>query len=306
MKNKKRALEFVTRYAFISFGCIVYSLGVILFLEANGLAAGGATGIALIISSVLEKNAITGFWVQAGMIGIWINIPLFIVGAFAFGKKFLFNTAYCTVLSYLLMMLWEFIFKDTLNLLPLTDNPLVAAVFGGALFGGGAGIIFRMGGSTGGTDIPVKILRKKFRHIKTGLIAMVSDVVIVSSSYFVNYDIEIVFYTLISVVVFTPVFDLVLYGGNSAKMVYVISANDKAQSICDRVLKELNTGATFIDAQGAYSGEDKRILLCVVKPFLFPKLRDVVNQEDKKAFIIVSSAKEIYGEGYQDPNGDVI
>lgn len=306
MKNNNTVLSFLTKYVIISFGCVLYSLGVALFLEANGLAAGGATGIALIISGALEKNGISGFWADSGMIGIWINIPLFIIGAFYFGKKFLFNTAYCVVVSYLLVTLWNYIFKTTFNLLPLTENPLVAAVFGGALFGGGAGVIFRMGGSTGGTDIPVKILRKKFRHIKTGLISMVSDVIIVTSSYFVSYDIELVFYTLISVVVFTPVFDLVLYGGNSAKMVYIISADETARKICARVLTELNTGATFIDAQGAYSGEDKRILLCVVKPFLFPKLRDVVNEEDKKAFIIVSSAKEIYGEGYQDPGGDVL
>ena len=98
------------------------------------------------------------------------------------------------------------------------------------------------------------------------------------------------------------VFDWVLYGGNSAKMVYVISEGEKAQRICDRVLKELDTGATFIDAQGAFSGTPKRILLCVVKAFNYPKLRDIAHEEDKHSFIIVSSAKEIYGEGYRNPD----
>jgi uncharacterized membrane-anchored protein YitT (DUF2179 family) len=183
---------------------------------------------------------------------------------------------------------------------------LLSAVFGGAIFGLGAGLIFRMGGSTGGTDIPVKILRKKFRHIKTGMISMTSDIIIVTLSFIVFHDLEVLFYTIVSVVVFTFIFDWVLYGGNSAKMVFIISEGEKAEKICARVLTEVNTGATFIDAQGAYSRQNKRILLCVIKPFLFPKLRDVVHEEDKKAFMIVSSAKEIYGEGYQDPNADVI
>ena len=89
-------------------------------------------------------------------------------------------------------------------------------------------------------------------------------------------------------------------------MIFVISENEPAQRICQRVLKEVNTGATFIDAEGAYTNKQKRILLCVVKPFLFPKLRDIVHEEDNKAFIIVSSAKEIYGEGYQDAENDQV
>ncbi|MDE6691663.1 MAG: YitT family protein, partial [Clostridia bacterium] len=163
------------------------------------------------------------------------------------------------------------------------------------------GLIFRMGATTAGTDVIVKILRKRFRHIKTGMISLVTDMTIVGCSFFVHYDINKLFYTALHVVVFTVVFDWVLYGGNSAKTIFIITTKDKYQQIVTRILKEVDTGATMLDAKGAYSQADKVMLICVVRPFLYPRLRDVVHEEDKHAFMIVSSAKEIYGEGYQNP-----
>jgi len=298
------ALKLIRNAGIILIGCVIYSLGVSLFLDANKLASGGLTGVALVLNNVLTNNGITLF--DAGTLNILLNIPMFILGFVYFGKKFFLNTACCVAACSLLISFWTWFFGDYLNVLPLTQSPLVAAVFGGALFGLGAGIIFKMGGSTGGTDIPVKILRTKFRHIKTGVISMIADIAIVACSYFINYDFETVLYTVISVIVFTPVFDWVLYGGNSAKTVYIITDEIRCEAIKSRVLKELDIGATLINAEGAYTGDEKRILLCVVKPFLYPKLRDIVRDEDKKAFMIVTSAKEIYGEGYQDTSdGDL-
>lgn len=300
LNDSKRAitLDFIKRYVIISVGCVLYSLGVTVFLESGGLAAGGATGIALIISYALNSAFGQGWWTPGVLVFI-INVPMFILTWIFFGKRCFFSTLYVVGLSSGLMTLWGIVLSD---FLPLTDSPLINAVTGGAVFGSGAGLIFRMGATTGGTDVPVKILRKKFRHLSTGAIAMVSDILIVASSFFVYNSISVLFYTILSTVVFKYVFDWVLYGGNSAKMVYVISENEKAQRICKRVLTELDTGATFIDAEGAYSGTEKRILLCVVKPFNYPKLRDIAHEEDKHAFIIVSSAKEIYGEGYRNPD----
>ena len=148
------------------------------------------------------------------------------------------------------------------------------------------------------------MLKKKFRHISTGIITMTSDIIIVVCAAFVyeGDKLEMLFYTVLSVVVFTLMFDWVLYGGNSAKMVFIISETEPAERICQRILKDLDAGATYIDARGAFSGENKKMLLCVVKPIVYPRLRDIVREEDKKAFMIVSSAKEIYGEGYRPPD----
>ena len=181
---------------------------------------------------------------------------------------------------------------------------ILGLIVGGVLFGVGMGLIFRMGASTAGTDVIVKLLRKRFRHLKTGMISLVTDMVIVGCSLFIPFEgnkFDRLFYTALHVVVFTLVFDLVLYGGNSAKTVFIITAREKCENVVNRILKDVDTGATVLDAKGAYTGADKVMIMCVVKPFLYPRLRDVVHEEDKRAFMIISSAKEIYGEGYQNP-----
>lgn len=304
MKNLKKSvvLNYVKRYLLISAGCVMYAVGVVMFLQADGLAGGGVTGIALII------NEVSGF--STGIATFIINIPLLLWGWKAFGRDFFLSTLYVIALSSALMWLAESVFFEWLpsslgkEVLPFTENFLINAVTGGAIYGFGMGLIFRCGSSSGGTDIPIKILRKKFRHVSTGVITMVTDLVIVACSAFAYKEntLEVLFYTVVSIVVFTIVFDWVLYGGNSAKMVFIISAEDPARRIGARVLKELDAGATFVDAEGAYTGNAKKVLLCVVRPVVYPRLRDIVREEDKEAFMIVSSAKEIYGEGYIPPD----
>ena len=300
--KKKTVLKILKQYAVITLGCIIYSLGIAMFITPADLSAGGMTGISIIFSTFIP--------IPQGIILVMLNIPMLILGLIFFGWKFLVSTGYATVSSSLLMALWEYVFGEkVLNILPITQkcsSPasaiLIGAVVGGVLFGAGMGLIFRMGASTAGTDIIVKLLRKKFRHLKTGIISFVTDMIIVTSSLFVNgYDIEKLFYTSVSTVVFTLVFDWVLYGGNSAKTVFIITAKENCENVIKRILKEIDTGATIVDAKGAYTQAEKVMIMCVVKPFLYPRLRDVVHEEDKKAFMIVSSAKEIYGEGYQNP-----
>lgn len=292
--KKKIALSVLKQYSIITLGCIIYSLGISLFVTPANLSAGGMTGISIIFSTFIPLHQ--------GIILVILNIPMLILGLIFFGWKFLVSTGYATVGSSLLMTLWTYLIGDKVYELA-NRNILVGAVAGGALFGVGMALIFRMGASTAGTDVIVKLLRKKFRHIKTGMISLITDMIIVCCSLFVNgYDLEKLFYTALSTVVFTLVFDWVLYGGNSAKTVFIITAKTKYEQLLSRILKEVDTGATLLDARGAYTREDKIMIMCVVKPFLYPRLRDVVREEDNKAFMIVSSAKEIYGEGYKDQN----
>ncbi len=287
--KSKQVLKFILRYAVITLGCLIYSLGVVMFLDANNIVSGGVTGIAIMI------NSLSGW--DVGWLIILINIPLFVLGAVFFGKKFIVSTIYSTVVSSLCIEMWTYALKD---ILPVTDNILIAAVVGGALFGMGLGLIFRMGSTTGGTDIIVKILRKKFRSMRTGIISMMIDIIIVSMSVFVFKDFELLFYTVVSIAVFALFFDWVLYGGSTAKMVYIIASDDDlSEEICRRAMTELDVGATYVDGEGAYTGKNRKVIMCAVKNYLFPKLRDIVREVDKNAFMIVSSAKEIYGEGYK-------
>lgn len=291
--KKEFILKTLIKYAVITLGCISFSLGVALFLDANGIASGGVTGIAIII------NYLTDF--HTGVTIILINIPLLILGAVFFGRGFIVSTVYSTIVSSLMIELWTFLFSEYL---PITDNLLISSVVGSALFGIGLGLIFRMGSTTGGTDIIVKILRKKFRYIRTGIISMTIDLIIIGISAIIYGNFELTCYTVLSIVVVALTFDWVLYGGNSAKLVYIITSHEKAEPMCDRILKELDVGATFVDGKGAYTGNDKRIIFCAVKNILYPKLRDIIKEVDANAFTIVTSAKEIYGEGYKNPQDD--
>ncbi len=298
--RKTLALKLLKNYSVTTLGCLIYSLGVALFLSVNNIAPGGVTGIAVILNSVLQS--IFGFETNIdGILIIVINIPLLILGAVFFGKNFTISTLYATLVSSLLIELWNFVCAGIHPIFPdKTNNLLLSSLIGGTMFGVGLGMIFRSDSSTGGTDIVVKILRKKFRYIKTGVISLAIDVVIMGIAFAVYQDFELACYTLLTIVVFTVIFDLVLYGGNSAKLVYIITTGENSQAICDKILKELDIGATYLDGEGAYTGEGKRIIMCAVKNYLFPKLKDIVKDIDPTAFMIVSSAKEIYGEGYKN------
>ena len=293
----------VKKYAIITLGCLLYSLGISLFVEPANLTAGGMTGISLII------NKLTGF--NTGYLIIILNVPMVIIGFIYLGWKFMASTAYATVLSGLLMRLWDFIFgENVLNWLHLTDSPIVNAATGAVLFGIGMGLIFRMGSSTAGTDIIVKILRKKFRHIKTSMFSLLTDLVIVGSSFFTNaiaegtFNLDKLFYSILLVVVFTFIFNHVLYGGDSAQLVFIITGKEKAEQICKRILTDLDSGVTYLDGEGGYTGDEKKILFCVVKPYLYPHLRDVVAKVDKTAFMVVTSANEIYGYHYKNQDDE--
>lgn len=304
--KKQRIWEVVKKYLIITLGCFIYATGIALFVAPANLSSGGMTGISIIVNHFVPQ-------IPQGVWYIILNVPMIVLGLIFFGWKFLLSTGYATVVSSLIMSAWEMILgKRGLNVLPFTQGMdtatayIIGAVVGGVLFGVGMGLIFRMGASTAGTDIIVKLLRKKFRHIPTGMISLGTDMAIVCCSLFIKPDLQTLFYTALSVIVFTLVFDWVLYGGNSAKMVYIITDKAKYTSITQKLLKEVDTGATIVDAQGAYTKEDKVMLLCVVKSFMYPRLRDVVKQEDKNAFMIVSSAKEIYGQGYKDQNEEEV
>lgn len=179
------------------------------------------------------------------------------------------------------------------------DQGSVAGSAGGRLFDGGeSGTVFKAGATSGGTDIIIKLLRLRLPHLKTGLLFLLTDAVIVTASAFVFQDIDTALYAGLVVFVNSILLDMVLYGRDGAKMFFIIS--DCHEAIVRRLLEELDISATYISGQGAYTKADKNVILCVVKKHLSPKLEEIVKQEDPKAFTIITSATEIYGEGYKN------
>ena len=160
------------------------------------------------------------------------------------------------------------------------------------------GMIFKAGATSGGTDIIVKLLRLKFPHLKTGSLFLITDAIIVAVSGLVFWDIDTALYAGFVVVINSLLLDVVLYGRDSAKMMFIIS--DKHERITARMLEEMDIGVTYISGRGAYSGREKKVIMCVMKKQISPMAEEIIRQEDPQAFMIVTSATEIYGEGYKN------
>ena len=280
---KNTAKEIMLRYAAIIAGCLVYAAGIAIFLDPNGLAPGGVTGIAIMISYAAK--------IPTGTLVLIINIPLLIIGAWKFGRNFLMYTVFSTVLSSLMI---NWLSAVSLGL----EDKLLSGIVGGALMAVGMGIVFKCGGTTGGSDILIKLLRLRYRHLRTGTLFAITDTTIVAVSALVFKNIQNALYAGIALAVSSMVLDLVLYGPDEAKSVMIIS--DRSEDVAKRILEELDIGVTYLQGRGAYTGAEKQVLLCAMRKALFPKVRQVVQQEDPAAFMIVSSATEIFGEGFKD------
>lgn len=270
----------------IFFASIVYSLGVALFFSPNALAPGGASGIAIIV------NHLSG--IGTGAMILMINIPMFIAGYFVLGKWFLFKTVFAVVTSSFFIDLWPQIIP---KYIPVTSDKFLAAIAGALLSAVGIGFVFRFGGSTGGTDIIAKLLRRRFPSIKTGQIFLILDSCIILASVIALGDLENALYAGVALFLTTFLLDKVLYGTDEAKFLIIISScPDK---IARLILEEIDAGVTFLNGEGAYTGQDKKIIICAVKKQLFHRTKQLVCREDPSSFMIVSSASEIFGKGYK-------
>lgn len=281
-KERLSLRQQIIRYVVLTVSAFVYGVAVSLFLDPNSLAPGGVTGIAIIFNRIIK--------LETGTLMLLINLPILILGTWKFGLRFIVSTIYCTFLTSLFTNLLEPIGA-------LTEDPLLAAITGGSLVAIALGCVFKAGATTGGTDVIIKVLRLKFPHLRTGALFLVTDALIVIASAFVFRDVNKALYAGLTVVVTSMVMDVVLYGRDGAKLIYIIS--DHSEKIATRILEELDIGVTYMQGKGAYSGTDKQVILCAVKKQIAPKTEAIVREEDALAFMIVTSATEIYGEGYK-------
>lgn len=286
---KKKLIPVLKKYAMMTVGSLLYASGVALFLAPNNLASGGLSGISIIIVNFTDIFPI-GVWV------LLMNIPIMALGIRKLGWKILVPTVYSVAISSTMMSLLEAYVP------PVTENPVLACVGGASLAASGIGLVFRGGGTTGGTDIIVKLLRLRFRHMSTGAIFLFVDGLVVLTSGIVFGDIEKALFAGIAVFIQTTVLNTVLYGSDEARMVYIISKRDSV--IAHRLLKELDAGATFLYGNGVYSGDDKKVLMCVLRMRMLPEAREIVREEDTNAFMIVTKATSVFGEGFKSYNED--
>lgn len=233
---------------------------------------------------------------STGLLILILNIPLLIIGLIVFGKDFLFSTVYATVVLSLATDLITFL-GTKFGIVPLTNDLFLAAIFGGILSALGIGTVFRFKGTTGGLDIVVMLIHKKYRYLGVGSIFLIADFLIAGITAIVFKNLEFGLYACVSVIVYSVLMDRIVYGGNGAKFIYIVS--DNPEKITARILSELEIGVTYVEGVGAYTSKNKQIIMCVVKKHLYPNLRDIVRDEDPEAFMIVSAAQDVYGLGYR-------
>lgn len=282
-KTKSLFATLVGRGLLLILFAAVYAFGVSCFLDPNNLAPGGITGIAILF------NRLVG--IDTGTLIFLFNIPIMALSIWKFGIKFTASTIYT--------LTWISFFTNLFELSGAwTKEPFLAAVTGGAVNAVAIGMIMRLGATTGGTDIVIKLLRNRFPFLKTGAFFFIIDSIIVFLSLFVFGSVDTVLYAALTVFVTAKVLDLVLYGGEEARMMFIVS--DEAEMIAAAFMQELKRGVTFLHGQGAYTGRDKKIMFCVMRKRQAPKAVTIVKDIDSRAFLIIASASEIYGEGYKD------
>ncbi len=280
--EQKKIWKLIWDYLMITIFSFTYAAGISLFLDPNKLAPGGVSGISIMLSRITPIP--TGTWI------LLLNIPILGLGLWKFGLKFLISTVYCTIVS-----------SAFTNMLAgfgaLTTDKVLAAAAGAALMAVSMGMILKAGATTGGVDIIVKVLRLRYRHLKTGNLYLIMDAIVVTLSGIMFHNLEIALYAAVAIFISSVVLDTVLYGKDGAKMIYIIS--DHPDRITDRLLEDLDIGVTSLKGEGAYSGKEKKVLMCVMRKPLAPKAQQIVKEEDPEAFMIVSDATEIFGEGYK-------
>lgn len=265
---------------------MLMALGINFFFEPMRLVTGGVSGFAIIVKGLTQEIMDTG--IPVWLTNLVINVFLFAGSYRILGKTFLRNT-----------ILGTLVFTGCLYIVPVIDlakgDLLLACIFGSVLSGAGLGLIFSAGCSSGGTDLLGAILQKYFRHYSVAQMLMVVDGIIVVAGAFV-FGIDAALYAVIAVFITTKVMDAILEGLKFAKLALIIS--DKDKEISDAILYEMGRGVTLLPARGGYSNEEKSVLLCAVDKKEIVMLMDIVDKNDSKAFMIVTDAREVLGEGF--------
>ena len=272
-------------------GSILYAAGIYTFAATANFAPGGITGVAMIINHYLP-------FLRIGLLTLLINIPVAIICYRLLGRVFFFKSLKSMLISALIL---DYVFP----LFPQYDgasNPLLAALFAGALSGAGLALIYMPGSSTGGTDFVIMSIRKLKPHLSIGTISMAVDGAVILVGGLVFGNINAVLYGVLMTIVSTTVIDKVMYGSGTRRMLLVIS--DKAEEIAKGIMEETERGATLADVRGAYTGQPHQMMMCVCSKVEVFASRRVINRIDPNAIVMLTTVDEAYGEGFMEPDTD--
>lgn len=283
MKENKK-IKILQSYLFMLAACVSYALSTVLFLAPNGIIAGGATGLAVLINYLNNR-------IPIGMVTIAINVPILILGLKYQGKKFVFKA--------LLTVACLGVITDALSLfLPmLTDNPVLASLYGGICQGVGIGLFIRYEFSSGGTELMGRVTARWIKPLNIPVAVGLLDGIIVILGAILTKSPDNMLYALIVIFVSTKVSEVIFIGVDKSKLCMIVS--DKGGEIANLLLQNSPRGITMWDGQGMYTSQTHNVLLTCVKNRQLTQLKAIVKRVDKDAFIMISDSSEIRGKGFQ-------
>lgn len=280
--NKKSALQLIKNNIMWVIGCSLYSIGVCCFAVPNSIAQSGFTGIAVIVNHL--------FSLPVGIVNLALNIPMLILMWIFLGRQLVARTLWVTVILSTALDVFGAIMPT------YTGDKLLASLFCGILEGAGLGLITITGATSGGTDIVARLIHKKWKFITIGKVVLVADALVIISNMIVFRSIESGLYAIITIFASTRLIDSMVYGTGNGKMLMIIT--EKPEEISKAIITSSHRGVSIVPVVGAYTGENKNMLICVARRHEMPGIIRTAKAIDHKTFIIVSEANEILGEGF--------
>lgn len=271
-------------------GCALFAVGLDLFLMPGGMNAGGLSGLAMILVHIFGFGTV-------GLLTALMNIPLFILAGMKIGKKFF--------LGSFIGMVFSSAFIDLFAALPIPQvEPLIGALYGGVICGAGLGFVFAAGVSTGGSDIIVRLLKLKWRHVPIGIINMCFDAAVALLTGIVYQDINSALYSGIAIFITGKIIDIVVYSFDYSKVALIITS--QYETVAQAISDKLERGATYLNGEGSYTRKPTKVVLTAVKKQQVAELKQLVVEIDPSAFIIVQEAHQVLGDGFIHYSKDIL
>ncbi len=297
MAKLKKIMIVLEIYIFITLGAAITALAINIFLVPYKIAPGGLSGLATVLFYISDGK------LPVGTTMLLINIPLFLLGFRNIGKRFFVRTIYGTVILSVIIDLTEsytteFAKSFLLNGESFASTPdiLLYSIIGGFLSGIGLGIVLKMDGTTGGTELAARLLNKPLKNMTIGQLILWIDALIILVAIIAFNSVLIGLYSFVSLFITTKVIDAIVAGVDTSRAVLIIS--EREEEIAKKLLVELDRGVTELKGRGVYSGRDKNVLLCVVARTQIQQLKEIVQEIDKNAFMVLAEVKEVLGEGF--------
>ncbi|MBR3767846.1 MAG: YitT family protein [Clostridia bacterium] len=291
--DKKQKIKKITATAtellMCVLGAFMYSVAVSLFVTPLKFAAGGVTGLGILINYMVPA-------ISTGMFVFLANVPLFLISWKKFGFRFIARTVFSTALVSVFIDLLATL-GEKYGWFFAGEEKLVGAIFGGIIAGAGLGIVFLGGATTGGLDILARLLRLKFPHLSVGRLILICDFVVVLLSGIVYKSVESILYSIIIVFLSSLAVDYIVAGRSHSKLLFILT--DSHEEVTRDIIAICGRGVSVIPAQGGYTGQDKKLLMCVVRTHEVSRVRKVVANYDEKPFIIITDSSEVLGQGFK-------